>query len=134
LSRVEPEGNSSTEQACAVISSWIRQQSRGRRRDWHRLLAEMHALLGQLCAQHIIASDAKARAIIAEMARSEDMEEIAFHVDQLALRVQQLQAAQSGRNLGGVVLSPVSSAARPPIAQNTAIVDDDQRSRTFLRL
>jgi hypothetical protein len=134
LRGVEPEVNTSAEQVCAVVSFWLSQKSHGRPRDWHRLLAEMYALLGQLCALDPITSDATASAIIAEMALSEDMEEIAFHVDLLALRVQQLLATKNGRDEGSILLPSLRPAARPPIARSATVADADEGLRTFLRL
>lgn len=133
MSQGEPETYGDAARACAVIDSWLRGKERGRPRDWHRLLAEMHALLDQLCRQDIIASDTTSRDIIAAMVHADDMEMIEFQVNLLALRVQQLLAAKAGTEGSRQVLPAVRSTSRPPLLQSAAS-ETDGRSRTILRL
>ena len=117
----------------AGLDAWLRSQSGARPRDWHRLMAEIHAALTQLCRHPLVVEDRSAQAIILEMVKAKDMEEIDFQTDLLCLRLRRAMLEKAGRESHGEVVLMPRQPSRPAALPHVAD-EGDVRARRILRL
>gem|GEM_PF-5937372 len=120
--------------AAAEISAFLNQLSSARPRDWERMLGEIRKAVAQLVKFDLISQDRTARLILERMVYAADMEEFAWEVDLLGLRVAELLALKDSDTHAPVLST--GHGRQDPMTQSahTRVVSEEAPLRTFLRL
>ena len=121
-------------QACAQIEAWLAEQEAARPRDWKGILTQVQKSIATLFATDLLSNDPVAQQILERMIAAPGMEEIAFEVDHLGMRVAELLAEKSDGTTP--ILSLRAGGPRAPLAPSIHDLNDpgEAPSRTFLRL
>ena len=120
--------------AAAEISAFLEQLSKARPRDWEKVLGEISKAVAQLFKFELLSQDLMASHILERMVDAADMEEFAWEVELLGLRVNELLLQRSEET--GVPILTAGAGHREPLAESahTRIVSEEAPLRTFLRL
>jgi hypothetical protein len=120
--------------ASAEITAWLARRERAGTHDWEHVLREMRKALERLGQSKLVQRDPQAQAIWANLARAQNMAELAAEIDQLSLRVSELIGMPASRVRRGPVAGVAEFEQRANGRRDAEPEPDARSTRMVLRL